>query len=257
LTALCGFGSIRDSVLRSTIDGLLTALGLPSAIAQFLDFGAKVFRDSKDIAESGSTVPNTELRGLALDLVQITSSLVTKCKAHHSYQPSREEQDLYDLASQCEKAASQLQHWLDTVITANSDHHFWDSVRVALRTVWHDDHIEKPAQRVGEYRSQLTLRLLLDLNSYHRLQDEKLDFLQNASNEIIEVISLNCRELTSNINRRHAETVAAIFTTRDGSTSSITADNGHQYTGNVRFSLTSTTYKVGPENFTLGRTGIK
>lgn len=227
----------------------LSALGLASAVVQFLDFGAKVFRASQDILGAGSTVSNTQLRGLVLDLGQVTSSLTTKIDAHGSHQLSKEEQALYDLATQCGQAADELQKCLDTLVSRSSRRQVWKSIRIALCTVWHEDHIEKLAQRIEEYRSQLTLRLLLVLNSHNQLQNEKLDRLQSASKEIVEVVSLNYRDLTADINRLNAETIAAIFIARDGNTSSMTAGNSQQYMEDLRFSASSTTYTHGSENF--------
>ena len=56
----------------------LAALGLASAVAQFLDFGAKVFQASKHITDDGPTVSNAQLQALAVDLSQVTGILVTQ-----------------------------------------------------------------------------------------------------------------------------------------------------------------------------------
>ena len=110
------------------------------------------------------------------------------------------------------------------------------SARIAFRTLWSKGRIEALAQRLDEYRNQLTLRVLLLLNKHHALQAGKLD---ESRKEIIEVVSLNCDSLKSVIengyrhnrsrhqreyaqaNERHAQAIAAILTTRDGTSRTI------------------------------------
>jgi len=85
----------------------LAALGLASAITQFVDFGAKVFRVSRNIAgqiEDECTVTVDELRDVALDLAQVASHLATQTKIHNFPQLLAEEAGLYNVAAQCLKA---------------------------------------------------------------------------------------------------------------------------------------------------------
>jgi hypothetical protein len=79
-----------------------------------------------------------------------------------------------------------------------------------------------------------------------------LDRLQEASKEIVEVISLNYRDLSSSIQRNQEAIVAAIFTARDGSARSLTAKHGSQYIEDPRFSASSTTYGESSRYSTTG-----
>jgi hypothetical protein len=115
--------------------------------------------------------------------------------------------------------------------------------RTALKTIWSDKHFNSLARTLGEYREQLTLRVLLLLNTHYARQDEKLGRLQESNKEIVEVVSINYNSLESTINdlyqyekasqqknradadRRHAETIAAILTTRDDDSRTITGRN--------------------------------
>ncbi len=81
--------------------------------------------------------------------------------------------------------------------------------------------------------------MLLLLNAHYAKQDEKLDLLHEREHEIVDVVSINFRSLQSKLEgryqrenswrrservdaeRRHAETIAAIFTTRDGNSRTI------------------------------------
>jgi len=87
------------------------------------------------------------------------------------------------------------------------------------------------------------------LNSRNQVLGGKLDDLERTSKEIVEVVPLGYRGMNENISRLHAETIAAIFTSRDGSTSSMTANNGHKYVSGPQFVETTTTYNHGPQGY--------
>ena len=105
--------------------------------------------------------------------------------------------------------------------------------------IWSKDRVEKLAQRLNYYREQLSLRLLPLLNSHCELQDEKLNLLDQTSQEIIEVVSINFNSLNLKLDDhhrseedlrqqeqekaeiRHAGIIAAILTTQDGNSRTI------------------------------------
>jgi hypothetical protein len=51
------------------------ALGLAANIAQFIELGAKIFKDAKEIKDAGSTVSTSHLATLASDMKSLSSSL--------------------------------------------------------------------------------------------------------------------------------------------------------------------------------------
>lgn len=53
----------------------LSALSLAACIAQFIDFGSKLFRQTKEISEAGSVVTVEHLATITRDLASINSSL--------------------------------------------------------------------------------------------------------------------------------------------------------------------------------------
>ena len=234
----------------------LTALGLASSIAQLLDFGAKLLREAKNIySDSDSERSNHQIRNLARDLGGLCQNFKTKGSSRTAPEQSREEHDLYDLAKRCNETTQELGEILTKIygIEGDAAHgRAWKSIRTAFEAVRGVDAIEKLSRMMDQYRSQLTLRLLLVLNAHHSTHDEKLDQLQETSKEIVEVISLNYRDLSSNIQRNHEAIVAAIFTARDGSTHSLTAKHGAQYITNPQFSASSTTYGESSQYSTTG-----
>lgn len=228
----------------------LAALSLASAVAQFLGFGAKVFETSRNIQDFGSTVSVARLRDLAHDLREINSGLTAPIIAIESAQLSKEETDLLSLARQCGQLAEELQDCLDELIPKTS-HRGWASLTAAVLSVWSESRIAKLVQQLGEYRSQLTLRLLVVLNSRGRLQDERLSDLERTGKEIVEAVTVNYRSLATDISRRHAETVTAILTTRDLDARLIHADGTGKYMRDERGPVHSATFSSGMKSFVI------
>ena len=104
----------------------------------------------------------------------------------------------------------------------------WTNVRTALKTIWSKEKIDSLVQRLGEYRSQLSLRVLTLLNARFETLGEnigkKLSLLQKESSDIVKVLSLNQSSLQSaitdvrqDLQDSHKETMTAILTMGDGS----------------------------------------
>ncbi len=53
----------------------LSALGLAANIAQFVDMGIALVRNTKEIVEAGATVSTLHLAGLATDIQNVSASL--------------------------------------------------------------------------------------------------------------------------------------------------------------------------------------
>ncbi|MCJ1382575.1 hypothetical protein MMC17_005688 [Xylographa soralifera] len=245
----------------------LTALGLAASVAQLIDFGSKIVTKSKEIAENGSSISVTHLSGITNDLVVINSNL--EQQLGYRKVPgagfTKEEQALHDLTLQCKTVAQELIDCLSRVTLDSHKKDKWATVRAAVKTIWSKDRIDSLANRLNDYREQLALRVLLLLNANNTVQGEKLDVLHTSYQEIVEVMSINWGYLKSTIEdhqqrrdqwhqeervgaeKRHAETLAAILTTRDGNSRTIT---GPQCSVNLSIILskhgnlqTATTYK--------------
>ena len=137
--------------------------------------------------------------------------------------------------------AQELIDCLNKVTSKGQKKDRWASVWVALRTALSRDHIKNLSEKLRDFREQLTLRVLLLLNSHVSLQNQRLDALGDKNNDIIEVVSINGTVLQDLLKRqgdgfasrldeegkdaeqRHAETLAAILTTRGGISTTITA----------------------------------
>lgn len=161
---------------------------------------------------------------------------------------------LYELADQCHKVAFELIACLQKVISHHPNPRKWESVWQALKTVWSKDQFDSLARKLADYREQLSLRILLVLNSHRVSQEGKIGLLQKSNEEIVEVVSINTRYVQhamedqsyahANAERRHAETMAAIFTTRGGDTRTVTGPN-YCDSGQPASKSDVTTYKQG------------
>lgn len=171
---------------------------------------------------------------------------------------------LLDLTDQCNEIANDLATCLQRITINSHKSEKWTNIKTALRTMWKQERIDELAKKLSEYRGQLTLRVLLLLNSYYATQSEKLDQLAESNKEIVEVVSINLGSINSKIegyrkdenvrreqasvdaDRKHSEIITAILTTRGGDSSAITTDyslkcSKHSSTGKVVH--TATTYK--------------
>ncbi|EPE25403.1 P-loop containing nucleoside triphosphate hydrolase [Glarea lozoyensis ATCC 20868] len=212
----------------------LSALSLAAAIAQFIDYGSKIVSQTKEIADLGSSVNVQHLSTITNDIKGINSSLKRQLKVDvkSSATLSQEALDLQSLAIRCNEIAQELVECLTKVTITGDKKDTWTSIRAAIKTVWTSQQIATLSQRLNDYRSQLTLRLLLVINSQHTLQDKKLDKLSRSNGEIVEAVTISLGTLQSAINdqnnklnKRHAETIAAILTTRGGDSRTITGSS--------------------------------
>ncbi|RDW57467.1 hypothetical protein BP6252_13805 [Coleophoma cylindrospora] len=245
----------------------LTALGLAANIAQVIDLGAKLISTTKEIADAGKSLSVGHLSNITSDLIDLNATLARQIKRDttEGVESTEEQKSLLDLAEECNKVASEFIRALEDVTQSGDKKSRWGNVRSALRTVWNKDRFELVARQLGEYRGQLALRVLLLLNASQRQQDDNIALLHEGNKEIIEVISINCGVLQSAIDgiyegeqarqqrdyaeseRRHAETIAAILTTRDGNSTAITgphyAPDNSRHVSRLTGMRTTTTYR--------------
>ena len=123
------------------------------------------------------------------------------------------------------------------------------------------ERIDTLANRLGDFREQLTLRILLLINAQNPSQNGKLD---SMSNEIVEVVALNHDSLKAVLEdryqrekirhrderlraeERHIETMAAIVTTKEGNSRTIIGLRGGPPSSSSldsNISQTTTTYR--------------
>ncbi|KUJ13415.1 uncharacterized protein LY89DRAFT_651612 [Mollisia scopiformis] len=250
----------------------LSALSIAASVAQFLDFGTKIICHTKEIADNGSSVTVKHISGLNNDLIEINSSLKRQLLAvtTQNLPLTREAQALLDLTDQCNEIAKELATCLQKITINSHKTDKWTNIKTALRTMWKQERIDELAKKLTDYRGQLTLRVLLLLNSYYATQSERLDQLAESNKEIVEVVSINLGSMSSKLeahqrnesfrreqasadaDRKHSEIITAILTTRGGDSRAITADNAPRLSTNFstdKIVHTATTYKHGMTSY--------
>lgn len=189
----------------------LTALSLASSIAQVLDFGTKLFKGTREIAARGSQVTVQHLTILSSDTEGVNKGLVRHFTPLGGKVLSEEEHGLVEVATHTLELNEEIHSYLETLVQEKGSKDRWKSFKTALRTICGTKRLEELEKRLGEYRSQLTLRLLVVLNVYHSKQSVSLGELRRMGQEIIEALAVHPREYDA-----HLEPAAAILTSRNG-----------------------------------------
>ena len=157
----------------------LAALSVASNIAQFVDFGCRLFFETKELYNSSSGLANEsmELENISQTLGRLSNGLMAKnsfgdppssgvrldeilhilpanTKTIHG-----DEKDLISLAQQCQKVAEELSGALNQ-LRINGPGKKWECFRVSLKRIWKAKRIDKIAKRMERLSSQLTVCLV-------------------------------------------------------------------------------------------------
>lgn len=138
----------------------LAAIGVASAVVQFVDFGSKVFFKSVELYKSttGSLCSNVELSSVVEDLSQISAGLARTVDLRQE-QLTNDELALNKLALQCNMLANELTSDLQRLIVKNPNQK-WETLYTAIKAVWKEKKIQETQQRLSMFRSQLTIHLV-------------------------------------------------------------------------------------------------
>ncbi|KAF4337109.1 P-loop containing protein [Fusarium beomiforme] len=100
----------------------LAAVGLASSIAQFLDFGAKVFNATKEVAAYGSGTSVIHLSKLSADLEKVGAGLFNQYQSLEETLLTNEERGLIEVAQQCRAISDEMQEYIaDLVLNHNTE----------------------------------------------------------------------------------------------------------------------------------------
>ncbi|OCK88952.1 uncharacterized protein K441DRAFT_700122 [Cenococcum geophilum 1.58] len=212
----------------------LTALSLAAAICQLVDFSTKVVHEGSQIFKSGTSID-----------VRHTQQLDNSTSQNSALTP--EGQTLVDLANECDKVAQALLQGIQQVTvrpmsdTPGKPKPRLRSMYAALKLVWSSERL-----CLSRYREEISLRLLVILNTHQRVQNQKLDQLKQGNQDIVEVPSVQCNTLRLKLEaghhhytqlvhihreaagKRHAETIAAVLTSQEGQSRTITCPQSSQ-----------------------------
>ena len=156
----------------------LAALGLASNIVQFVDFGCRLFSQSKELyrSSSGLSVEAVELDNIAQSLGRLSDNLIVKHldlfpirpssdDVDIQFQPANEfekysgETDLTLIATDCKKVADELSEALNQLRVKNPEKK-WQCFRVTLTRIWKPERIDNMSRRLERFSNQLTICLI-------------------------------------------------------------------------------------------------
>jgi hypothetical protein len=136
----------------------LTAVGLVGNMVQFIDFGCKIVSNTTKMYRSADSLlkENADLEIVTNDLISINTILTTS-GAVTTADPA-----LDKLCTGCLEVSTELLAALAKV-SAGKDPTKWRSVRKALRSVWSKDRISGLEARLGGFRDEVNLRIVVSL----------------------------------------------------------------------------------------------
>ena len=163
----------------------LAALGFASNIVQFVEFGCRLFSQSKELyrSSSGHLDEAVELDNITRSLSRLSNNLILKHKpsSHDSdiesgngveqippIQPENTlgidsgENDLVLIATDCKKVADELSEALKQLKVKNPKKR-WQCFRVALKRIWKPERIDDMSRRMERLSNKMTMCLVQNL----------------------------------------------------------------------------------------------
>ena len=136
----------------------LAALGVASNIVQFIEFGCRLFSESRELYKSSKTLvaEHVELEAIASSLTRLSDNLLL---THGYNQLPPDGSDLIALAQSCKEIANELLTALDQ-LKAKGSRGKWKCFRIALTKVWKSDMISNISRRLHLASGQLTTCLI-------------------------------------------------------------------------------------------------
>lgn len=142
----------------------LTALGLASNIIQVVDFSIKLVSKGYNIYRSadGSLAENVDAEANTRNLTMLITKLRRKIGQEGNGNLSDNDQSLIRLYEKCTQIADELLHKLDQA-KVTGRHRKWKSARQALKSVTGKSDLERFANTLQLYRSEITLHITISL----------------------------------------------------------------------------------------------
>lgn len=138
----------------------LSAIGLASAIVQFVDFSGRLISETREIygAGKGLLKQNQELEEITQDLKKFCQDL-TPDQPEQAPAPSDDEVVLQEISKTCKDIAVELLLVLDK-LKAKGRYEKFESFKKALRSALKREKIEEIKARIDRAQAQLHLRLI-------------------------------------------------------------------------------------------------
>lgn len=154
----------------------ITAIGLASSILTFVDFATQIVIGTFEVYTSatGTTDENARIDTIISDLRDVTDDLDSSLVGN-----TKHEKALRRLASKCETLSDELLRILKDLAVAGGNS-TWKSLKVIMKSMRKEKKVVKMEKQIGEYRSEILLRLTLMLNDQNSSIKAHLDRLENS-----------------------------------------------------------------------------
>ncbi|KAL3443588.1 hypothetical protein BJX65DRAFT_311748 [Aspergillus insuetus] len=158
----------------------LTAVSLAGTILQFIDFSSKLVAGTYEVyrSASGATAENEDITTVISDLKEVTSELDVDIPGR-----GKHEKALKALATKCADLSGQLLAVLEKLKTPGKTS-AWKSIRVKWSSMRKSDEIQRIERRLGEYRSEILVRLGVMLSDQQSSTKAQLDQIQNDAKRL-------------------------------------------------------------------------
>ena len=150
----------------------LAALSVASNIAQFVDFGCRLFFETRELYSSSSGLASeaVELEKISDTLGRLSKDLSPNSSTGvdsddvsllnvNAVAGSNDEDDLILIAQDCQKIAKELSAALEQ-LKVRGPRREWQCFRVTLKRIWKPERVDKIARRMERFSSQLTMCLV-------------------------------------------------------------------------------------------------
>jgi hypothetical protein len=142
----------------------LTALSVATSVIQIVDFGSKLVSRASEIYRSaeGFSVSSSALKATTTDLKGLLVRLQDSLPLDTTNIPlTAEEVSLQALAKGCGEVARELLTRLEKLKSNKAGK--WESIRLALLSVWSEKEIQEASARLELYQRELDTSLLVSL----------------------------------------------------------------------------------------------
>ncbi|KAK0718642.1 hypothetical protein B0T26DRAFT_626372, partial [Lasiosphaeria miniovina] len=173
----------------------LSAVGLASAILNFLDFSWSLVTSAKELHRSGrgTTRENARIGSIVGDLQDYSLELsVTGESQTRNRLPSKHEKALRDLAQSCAALSAELEDILGRLRGVKNSK--WQSLRTTWASMRKKSEIASIEARLGQYRAQMNTRLLAMLRGRQSALFEALDDIKQRLESLGQVVCSTQRQ---------------------------------------------------------------
>lgn len=191
-----------------------SAVGLASAIVQFVDFTSKLISVTHKlhVSTSGATAEHLELEDLTHNLLQLSED-ATPHNVPNTAALSREERALISLGENCREVSDELLRVLQSLRVKGGSQKGWKSFYVALKSVWKEGEIVALQQRLDRIRNVMSTKILFNLQSkvleiLEGLETENRKLEANRERDIIELEEAIKRQIKDGLGQEGAVALA-------------------------------------------------